>query len=53
MPHQQLIITCHISTHLASVATSPCMVKKFKIIYLTHMIFILNSIFTVVFYPMK
>jgi hypothetical protein len=36
MPHQQPINTCHISIHLTSAATSSCMVKNFKIIYLTH-----------------
>jgi hypothetical protein len=29
------------------------MVKKIKIIYLTHMVSILNSVFTVIFYLMR
>jgi hypothetical protein len=53
MTHHQPINTCHISTHLALAVTSSCMVKNFKIIYLTHMISILNSVFTIVFYPMR
>jgi hypothetical protein len=51
MPHEQPINTYHISTHLASADTSSCMVKNCKIIYLTHMILILNSVFIIVFYP--
>jgi hypothetical protein len=53
MPHQEPINTYHINTYLASAATTSCMVKNFKIIYLTHMISILNSVFTVVFYPLR
>jgi hypothetical protein len=53
MSHQQPINICHINTYLVSAATSLCMVKNFKIIYLTHIILILNFIFTVVFYPMR
>jgi hypothetical protein len=51
--HHQPINTWHISTYLASAATSSCMVKNFKIIYLTHMMPISNSVFIVVFYPMR
>jgi hypothetical protein len=51
--HQQPINICYISTHIASTVTSSCMLKNFKIVYLTHMIFILNSVFTVVFYPTR
>jgi hypothetical protein len=51
MTHQQPINTCHISTHLASPVTSSCMVKK---MYLTHVIFILNSVFiTIVFFTTR
>jgi hypothetical protein len=53
MTHQQLINTYHISTYLTPTVTSLCMVKNFKIIYLTHMIIILNSIFTIMFYPTR
>jgi hypothetical protein len=53
MSQQQPINTCHISTHLASAATSLCMVRDLKIIYPTHMISILNFVFTIVFYPMR
>jgi hypothetical protein len=53
MPHQQPNNTRHISNFLASAATSSCIVKKFKIIYLTHMISILSYVFTVVFYPTR
>jgi hypothetical protein len=48
--YQQSINICHVNIHLVSAITSSCMIKKFKIIYLTDMIFILNFIFTVVFY---
>jgi hypothetical protein len=51
--HQQPINICHICTYLASASTLSCMVKNFKIIYLTYMISILNFIFTFVFYLMK
>jgi hypothetical protein len=53
MTYQQLINTCYINTHLALATTSSCMVKKIKIIYLTHIISILNSVFTIVFYLMR
>jgi hypothetical protein len=46
---QQPINTCHINIHLVAVVISSCMVKNFKIFYLTHMISILNFVFTVVF----
>jgi hypothetical protein len=43
MPHQHpSSISCHIIVH-----------EKIKIIYLTHIVSILNFIFTVVFYPTR
>jgi hypothetical protein len=53
MTYQLPINMCHISIYLALAATSSYMVKNFKIFYLTHIVSILNSVFTVVFYLMR
>jgi hypothetical protein len=51
--NQHSINICHISISLISSVTLSCILKNFNIIYLTHMIFILNFVFTIVFYATR